>query len=157
MALATTDKAVRTQIRGLLETASESPTRVVPRWLLDFKHNDWAAPLRSITVDGKIDGWLITRTSMSSRRIGIGKYEHRWTYALWYFRSYAQGNNNNNSEDSVNAMLDQVTAAFEDSEQLGFTGDEIDEHSGFSAKNIDTIDNQLHMVIGELTVTLTSQ
>ncbi len=54
-------------------------------------------------------------------------------------------------------MIDQVTQAFENSEQLGFTNDEIDYHDGFEAKGIDTVDNQLHMVIGELVVTLTSQ
>src|ERR1051326_7926081 len=137
MALATTDKAVRTKLRSLLETASGSPTRVVPRWQLDYTHKDWSAMLRSLTVDGKLDGWLLTRTSTSSQRIGIGHYRHYWTYAMWYVRSYEQGNASDNSEDQVNALIDRVTSAFEDSEQLGFTGDEVDEHSGFNAKNID--------------------
>jgi hypothetical protein len=82
---------------------------------------------------------------------------HKWTYALWYFRSYDQGTALVNSEDSVGDMIDTVVETFEDSEQLGFVGSEIDFHDGFQANGIDTVDNKMHMVMGELIVTLTSQ
>lgn len=155
--LRTTDKAVRTKLRSLLETSSGSTTRVVPRWLLDFTVHDWASIVRSITDNGKTDGWLITRTKMNPRRVAVGQWEHRWTYALWYFRSYEQGTGSSNSEDSLNAMLESVTQAFENSEQLGFTGDEIDGHYGLNVENIDTIDNQVHAVMANIVVVLTSQ
>lgn len=157
MALAVTDKQVRTATRSLLETASGATTRVVPRWLVDLDPTDWASVVRSLTNDSKADGWMITRAKARSRRIGVAHWQHEWTYALWYFRGYRQGTDASNSEDELNVILAAVVQAFEDAEQLGFTGSEIDYHDGIQINSIDTVDTSMHLVMAELVVTLTSQ
>jgi hypothetical protein len=153
-----TDSRIRASLKSLLNTIAPT-SRVVPRWILDFKKEDWAGVVRGLAENGKVDGWLITRTAMRSKQTGLNHWSYEWDYDLWYFKSYALGTATANSEYELNAMLETAITTFELNETLGFNAetDGVDKHNGLQVRNIDLVDNQVHTVMANLTVFLTKQ
>lgn len=157
-----TDAQVRGAIRDHIEAAFGSDTRVLTRWRLALSAQDWKGVVRSLASDGKVDGWVITRKSATTETEGIGgsRFCRKWTYALWYFKQINDGTDEDNSELHLNAALDLLMANLEDDPQLGFneSGDGmVQDHDGLQIVNIDTVNDQYHYVIAELTVNLTRQ
>lgn len=111
--------------------------------------------LRSLINDQVTNGVYITRISRKSKRAGINKREYKWTYAMYYFRSYDEGTDEANSEDKLNAILEEVADRLEDSGDLGL--DFVDDHDELQVENIDTVDLRVHLAQTFLTVNITKQ
>jgi hypothetical protein len=156
-----TDKQVKDAIAAIVtEAATElgEPIRVVPRWKLSLKGKEVLSALRSLTNDKIINGVYITRVGRQSRKAGIGgrKWEYKWRYAIFYFRSYDEGTDEANSEDKLNAILEKFAEKLEASPGLGL-GAPIDDHEELQVDNIDTMDLKVHVAQCFLTVNLTVQ
>lgn len=154
-----TDKQVKDALAGFWTAAGTElgePVRVIPRWKLSLKGKEPLSALRSTTNDMRINGVYITRVKRSSRRVSIGgrKHEYKWTYAMFYFRSYDEGTDESNSEDKANALVEKVAELLEASDDLGL--DFVDNHEDLQVENIDTMDLKNHIFQTFITVNITN-
>jgi hypothetical protein len=153
-----TDKEVRTAIADIWTTTSTAlgeSVRVIPRWKLSLKGKELMSSLRSLGSDKEINGVYVTRIQNKRKKKGSNHWEYNWTYAMFYFRSYDDTSDANNSEDKLNAFLDAVASAFESSPGLGL--EDVDDHEEMQIENIDTIDLRVHSAQCFLKVNLTKQ
>jgi len=158
--MAIRDKDVKDAIGAILQAGSGASTRIVKRWKLALSARDWMAVLRSVQNDKTVDGWYVTRVKRRSKKKGANHFEYNWTYALWYFRSYSEGNAATNSEDELNELLERVAEELENAPKLNIDGSaemQIDDHSELQVENIDLIDSKVHVAQCFLTVNLTKQ
>ena len=153
-----TDKEVKTALAAIwTEAATElgEPIRVIPRWKLSLKGKEVLAALRALDNNKLTNGVYITRIKRSSRKEGVGgrKRAYKWTYAMFYFRSYDEGTDADNSEDKMNAVLDAVATKLELKDDLGL--DYVDDTDDMQVENIDTMDLKVHVAQCFVTVNLT--
>lgn len=153
-----TDLEVKAKLAEIWTTAAaevSEPVRVIPRWKLSLKGKEVLSALRSLTNNQVVNGVYITRVQRKSKRLGTNHLEYKWTYAMFYFRSYDEGTDANNSEDKVNALLEAVASKFEESGDLGL--EFVDDHDEFQVENIDTLDLRTHVAQTFITVNITKQ
>lgn len=153
------DREIKSALAGVwtsVSTTRSENVRVIPRWKLSLKGKEVMSALRDLAAASKINGVYITRVKRSKRKLGHNHWEYKDTYAMFYFRSYEDGNGTTNSEDAANAYVDAVGDAFED-----FPGDgvlpEVDEHSEMQLDNFDTLDLKVHIAQCSITLTMTKQ
>jgi hypothetical protein len=154
----TTDKQVKdaiAQIWSDTSTALGESVRVIPRWKLSLKGREVMSALRSTFSDKLINGVYITRVKSTRRKLGSHHWEYKWTYAMFYFRSYDEGTDTNNSEDKLNVFLEAVGDAIAAVPGLALV--DVDDHEEMQIENIDTIDLRVHSAQCFLTVNLTKQ
>jgi hypothetical protein len=154
----TTDKQVKdaiAQIWSDTSTALGESVRVIPRWKLSLKGREVMSALRSTFSDKLINGVYITRVKSTRRKLGSNHWEYKWTYAMFYFRSYDEGTDTNNSEDKLNVFLEAVGDAIAAVPGLALV--DVDDHEEMQIENIDTIDLRVHSAQCFLTVNLTKQ
>lgn len=148
--------AIAAQWQAAATTASE-PTRVITRWKLSLTGREVMQALRSLTQDKLINGVYISRIKASRKKVGRNHWDYTWVYVMYYFRSYDEGTDSDNSEDKMNSFLETVADQLADNPDLGLGNYSVDNHDELQIETIDTMDLKVHAAQCLLTVHLTKQ
>jgi hypothetical protein len=152
-----TDLEVKTALGAIWTaagTALGEPIRVIPRWKLSLKGKEVMSALRSTAGDKSVNGVYISRIKRPSKR-RMDKSEQQWIYAMFYFRSYDDTSDANNSEDKLNAVIEKVDDLLNAQPDLGLAF--VDDHEDMQVENIDTIDLRVNVAQCFITVNVTKQ
>lgn len=161
-----TDTTIKAAAKARLQAGSGDNTKVVIRQKLALRSKDWLAALRSPKNSAVTDGWMIVRDEQRTIKLGTNHWVYEWDYVLLYALSIREGNETDNSDIDLNALLERVKSEFERNPTLGFDTPytlpdgfllTFDQHGELQIEAYDTINNELHFIQARLTCFLTKQ
>jgi hypothetical protein len=184
-----TPKEVRQSIISVIESASiqyePAPAppsmitaRMWARWILGLKLGETAQHLAQKVAgkyEGKVHGFMVSRYGFEEKRItpvpnpalpGAAqllkepvKYDCLWTYRVWGFWQFIQGEDDDNSEDWMELEIEAVKARFHAEPFLGMDARTVYGHNDLQAPpgRVDTFPmggKLVHVIQGTLGVKL---
>lgn len=128
------------RIKTVIETVSAvGPVHAYTRWAAN-----WDNFLSLFGKEGKINGWMISRQSVTRHRTAYGEVQKAHIYVITGIYGLSDADN---SESTFQGILDSVQSAFEADPSLGGTCEtinpEVGPMSGQYGLQVELIENRL--------------